>query len=138
MSVLGKILENLVFDIFYWKCMLFHTGDLGSRLDTLDNIETEKNCPYPQIASLLLNSYHLFNSCWCTAWGLGYVNVSRSVTETMKVVRWNGWWRVIVNIVTLLWRNCTLREQDPKHTVTEYIVTHVHINFYSHSNSWAA
>ena len=36
---------------------------------------------------------------------------------------------------TLLWRNCTLREQDPKHTVTEYIVTHVHINFYSHSNS---
>ena len=23
------------------KCMLSHTGDLGSRLDTLDNIETE-------------------------------------------------------------------------------------------------
>ena len=41
------------------KCMLFHTGDLGSRLDTLDDIDTEKNCPYPQIASLLLNSYHL-------------------------------------------------------------------------------
>ena len=40
------------------KCMLCHTGDLGSRLDTLDDIETEKNCPYPQIASLLLNSYH--------------------------------------------------------------------------------
>ena len=28
--------------------MLFHTGDLGSRLDTLDDIETEKSCPYPQ------------------------------------------------------------------------------------------
>ena len=41
------------------KCMLCHTGDLGSRLDTLDDIETEKNCPYPQIASLLFNSYHL-------------------------------------------------------------------------------
>ena len=94
------------------KCMLCHTGDLGSRLDTLDDIETEKNCPYPQIASLLLNSYHLFNSCWCTAWGLGNVNVSRSVTETMKVVRWNGWWRVIVNIVTQLWRNCTLRAES--------------------------
>ena len=40
------------------KCMLSHTGDLGSRLDTLDDIETEKNCPYPQIASFLLNSYH--------------------------------------------------------------------------------
>ena len=24
--------------------------------------------------------------------------------------------------MTLLWRNCTLREQDPKHTVTEYLV----------------
>ena len=31
-----------------------HTGDLGSKLDTLDDIETEKNWPYPQIASLLL------------------------------------------------------------------------------------
>ena len=30
------------------KCMLCHTGDLGSRLDTLDDIETEKSCPYPQ------------------------------------------------------------------------------------------
>ena len=44
------------------KCMLSHTGDLGSRLDTLDDIDTEKNCPYPQIASLLLNSYHLLYS----------------------------------------------------------------------------
>ena len=41
------------------KCMLSHTGDQGSRLDTLDDIDTEKNCPFPQIASLLLNSYHL-------------------------------------------------------------------------------
>ena len=39
--------------------MLSHTGDLGSILDTLDDIDTEKNCPYPQIASLLLNSYQL-------------------------------------------------------------------------------
>ena len=38
---------------------IYISGDLGSRLDTLDDIETEKNCPYPQIASLLLNSYHL-------------------------------------------------------------------------------
>ena len=28
-------------------------GDLGSRLETLDNIETEKSCPYPQIVSSL-------------------------------------------------------------------------------------
>ena len=42
------------------KCMHSHTGDLGSRFDTFDDID-KKNCPYPQIASLLLNSYHLFS-----------------------------------------------------------------------------
>ena len=41
------------------KLMFCHTGDLGSRLDTFDDIEREKNCPYPQIASSFLNSYHL-------------------------------------------------------------------------------
>ena len=75
-----------------------------------------KNCPYPQIASLLLNSYHLFNSCWCTAWGPGYVNVSRSVRETAKVVRWNGWWRVSEYTVcysggTVHWENRTPNTQ---------------------------
>jgi len=39
------------------KYLICYTGDLGSRLDTFDNIETEKNCSDPQIASLLLNSY---------------------------------------------------------------------------------
>jgi len=39
------------------KYLICYTGDLGSRLETFDNIETEKNCPDPQIASLLLNSY---------------------------------------------------------------------------------
>jgi len=46
-------------DILFFFLMQEIIIDLGSRLDTLDDIETEKNCPYPQIASLLLNSYHL-------------------------------------------------------------------------------
>ena len=37
------------------KNMLPHTGDLGSRLDTSDDIN-DKNCPFPQKASLLYNS----------------------------------------------------------------------------------
>ena len=36
---------------------IYISGDLGSRLDTLDDIETEKNCPYPQIASLQWNGW---------------------------------------------------------------------------------
>jgi len=41
------------------KCMLCRTVDVGSELDTLDDIETEKNCPYPQI----INPYYLCNHC---------------------------------------------------------------------------
>jgi len=64
---------------------LCHTGDLGSRFDFLEDIESEKNSPYPLIASLPLNSYHLFNSCWEMARG-----TALSVIETVKVVRLNG------------------------------------------------
>ena len=39
------------------KYMLSHTGDLCSRLDTLDDIN-DKNCPFPQNASLLFDSNH--------------------------------------------------------------------------------
>ena len=31
------------------KCMLSHTGDLGSRLDTLDDIDTEKTVHIPRL-----------------------------------------------------------------------------------------
>ena len=31
------------------KCMLSHTGDLGSRLDTLDDIDTEKTVHIPKL-----------------------------------------------------------------------------------------
>ena len=43
------------------KCMLSHTGDLGSRLDTLDNIDTEKTVHIPKLiqCSLKFISYHL-------------------------------------------------------------------------------
>lgn len=39
-------------------------------------LNQKKNSPYPQIASLPLNSYHLFNSCWDRARGLRYLSVS--------------------------------------------------------------
>merc|ERR1712198_516975 len=42
------------------KYLICYTGDWGSRLDTFDNIETEKKLSYCQIASLLLNSHQSY------------------------------------------------------------------------------
>ena len=46
-------------DLKVYKAFLF-AQCLGSRLDTFDDIDTKKNCPYPQIASLILNLYHSY------------------------------------------------------------------------------
>ena len=53
------------------RCMLCHTGDLGSRLDTLDDIETEKNLSISPNCFLALKFISLNIQDWGTSMSPG-------------------------------------------------------------------
>ena len=56
------------------KCILCHTGDLGSRLDTLDDIETEKLSISPNcfIALKFISLDQFFVVTWVVKYAHGY------------------------------------------------------------------